>query len=79
MRKIKGKKNLTGEYIKKHRMYKKLNRSDLSKQLQLIGINMLPDDIYKIETNRVMLKDFELIAIAQILDMDMNILKNLIA
>ena len=72
MRKINGKKNLLGVYIKECREIKKLNRNDLSKKLQLLGINLLTDDIYKIETNRVMLKDFEFVAIAKILDIDMN-------
>ncbi len=72
MRKINGKKNLLGAYIKECREIKKLNRNDLSKKLQLLGINLLTDDIYKIETNRVILKDFEFVAIAKILDIDMN-------
>lgn len=72
MRRIDGKKNLVGAYIKKCREIKKLNRNDLSKKLQLLGINLLTDDIYKIETNRVILKDFEFVAIAKVLNIDMN-------
>lgn len=79
MRKYNGNKNLLGAYIKECRESKKINRNDLSKKLQLIGINMLTDDIYKIETNRVMLKDFEFVAIAKILDIDMNVAKNFIS
>lgn len=78
MRKINGNKNLMGNYIKECREKKKLNRNDLAKQLQLLGINMTLDDIYRLETNRVMLKDFELVAIAEILDFDLNIAKELI-
>ena len=78
MRKINGKKNLLGEYIKQCRENKKLNRNDLSKKLQLLGINLLTDDIYKIETNRVILKDFEFVAIAKVLNIDMNEAKKLI-
>lgn len=75
MRKYNGKSNLSGQYLKEKRLEKKLNRSDLERELQLIGLNMSVDDIYRIETNRVLLKDFELIAFSIVLDMDLNELK----
>lgn len=77
MRKINGKSNLCGEYLKNKRMEKNLNRSQLEKKLQLLGLSITVDYIYRIETNRIILKDFELIAFSIALDINLNELKNL--
>ena len=75
MRKVKGKSNFSGEYLRTKRLCKKLNRTEMARELQLIGLNISIDDIYRIETSRVLLKDFELIAFALVLDIDLNELK----
>lgn len=77
MRKINGKSNLCGEYLKNRRIEKNLNRSQLEKKLQLLGLSITVDYIYRIETNRIILKDFELIAFSLALDINLNELKNL--
>lgn len=43
----------------------------------LYGLNVSVDYIYRVETNRVMVKDFELIAFAIVLKFDLNDLKSL--
>ena len=75
MRKVKGKSNFSGEYLKVKRLDRKLNRTEMARELQLIGLNISIDDIYRIETSRVLLKDFELIAFSLVLDIDLNELK----
>lgn len=77
MRKINGKSNLCGEYLKNKRIEKNLNRSQLEKKLQLLGLSITVDYIYRIETNRIILKDFELIVFSIALDINLNELKNL--
>ncbi len=77
MRKINGKSNLCGEYLKNRRIEKNLNRSQLEKKLQLLGLSITVDYIYRIETNRIILKDFELIVFSLALDINLNELKNL--
>ena len=77
MRKINGKSNLCGEYLKSKRIEKNLNRSQLEKKLQLLGLSITVDYIYRIETNRIILKDFELIAFSIALDLNLDELKNL--
>lgn len=77
MRKINGKSNLCGEYLKNRRIEKNLNRSQLEKKLQLLGLSITVDYIYRIETNRIILKDFELIAFSLALDINLNEFKNL--
>ena len=41
----------------------------------LYGLNVSIDYIYRVETGRVMIKDFELIAFAIVLKFDLNNLK----
>ncbi len=77
MRRINGKSNLCGNYLKDKRLERQMNRSDLARELQLLGLNMSVDDIYRIETNRVILKDFELIAICIALDISLDEFKKL--
>ena len=45
-------------------------RSKLSDELMLIGIDINYDSIYKIEKGRRIVKDFELSAIAKLLEVD---------
>lgn len=78
MRKVNGKKNLCGEYLKKCRLKKGYNRTQMATELQLKGLSMTIDDIYRIETNRIILKDFELIIYAIVLEIDLNELKGLL-
>ncbi len=67
-RKYNGKSNIIGEQLKILRKSKKLSQSDLSNKLMLLGIDINPDSIYKIEKGRRIIKDFELSAICLILD-----------
>ncbi len=70
MKKFKGKKNAYGEIIKQYREQKGFSRAVLSRELDLMGIPMSPDEIYRIENQKLSLKDYELIAICTILDID---------
>ena len=70
-------KNITSELIREARLNKKLSRIQLSNQLELYGVYLDRGEIRLIENNDLMLKDFELVAIAKILDLDLNLLKKL--
>lgn len=70
MRKYNGLPNISGKTIEKYRLEQNMSREDLAEKLQLMGINIDRSHIYRIETGRVMLKDFELIAICKILNID---------
>ena len=48
----------------------------LSQLLDTYGIYINTDELLRIEKNQLLVKDFELVAIAQILDIDLNQLKN---
>ena len=70
-------KNITGEIIKENREKQKISRIQLSNKLELLGIYLDRNEIRLIENNELMIKDFELIAIAKILNIDLNNFKTL--
>lgn len=76
MRKFNGKSNIAGEIIEKYRIEKNMSREELANQLQLLGINIDRTSILRIEQNKVILKDFELIAICKILKINYKNLEN---
>ncbi len=78
MRKYEGKSNVSGEFIERILREKNMTKEDLCRKLQLNGINIDRWHLYKIINGKVILKDFELIVILDILDVDFNNLKNLI-
>lgn len=78
MRKYEGKSNVCGELIAKVLHDKNITKEDLCRKLQLSGINIDRWHLYKILDGKVILKDFELIIICKILDIDMNDLKSIV-
>ena len=78
MRKYEGKSKVSGEFIERILREKNMTKEDLCRKLQLNGINIDRWHLYKIINGKVILKDFELIIILNILDVDFNNLKNLI-
>lgn len=78
MKKFKRKKNAYGKIIKQYREQKGFSRTVLSRELDLMGIPMSPDEIYRIENQKLTLKDYELVAICIVLDIDYENLKEII-
>lgn len=78
MRKYEGKSNVSGEFIERILREKNMTKEDLCRKLQLNGINIDRWHLYKIINGKVILKDFELIIILNILDVDFNSLKDLL-
>lgn len=72
MRKYNGKSNVSGKIIENYRNNKNMTRDDLAKQLQLLGINIDRTGILRIENNKIILKDFELLAIITILNINIE-------
>ena len=68
-------KNITGDIIKEYREKSGLSRDKLSSKLALMGITLYGNDIYLIENNKRTIRDFELIAICKILNIDCGDLK----
>lgn len=67
-RKFEDNSNVSGNIIMRLRKEKKWSRATLSNKLMILGIDINYDGIYKIENGRRIIKDFELSAIAKVLD-----------
>ena len=78
MKKFEGNKNLTGSSIKRLREEKRVSRQQLAIKLELLAIYLTRNDIYRIEKNILPIKDFELLGIAKVLNLDLNDFKELL-
>lgn len=67
-RKYDNKSNVIGKEIEKLRKQNNLSRAALSNKLMILGIDINYDSIYKIENGRRIVKDFELSALAKVLN-----------
>ena len=63
-----GKKNICGERIKEARKKMKLSQSDLAARLQLCGVTIERDSVSRIEIGTRFVADYELKALARILN-----------
>lgn len=78
MKRFNDNRNVIGDLIKTYREKKHYSKMDLSRKLELLGIELDRFELYKIETNKKSVKDFELIALCIVLDIDFEDLKKLI-
>ena len=70
------KSNVIGNLIKEYRLKKKLKKSEVCRKLQLHAIYMDPTELNRMETGRMIIKDFELIGLCKVLEIDYDDLKN---
>ena len=68
VKKLNGKSNVIGKNIKKYRELRNLTQRELSNKIALLGIDIYHSDISQIENQKLLLKDFEIIAICKILN-----------
>lgn len=78
MKKYNGQANVSGKIIEKARIKKGISKEDICRKLQLIGINMDRTEIYRMEKGKMIIKDFELVALCKILDINYTELLNTI-
>ena len=79
MKKFNNKPNIIGQLIKSARTKKNFTKVDLCRELELLGIEMSRNEIYRIENNQMIVKDFELVAFCIVLDINFNDLKKFFA
>lgn len=72
MRKVGGKSNFCGNLIKNARNSANMKEEEVARKLQLEGLNVDKSFISKVESSSVILKDFELLLIAKVLNIDLN-------
>ena len=78
MKKFNNNRNVIGNTIKKYREKKNYTKTELSHKLELLGIELDRFELYKIETAKTSVKDFEFIGLCIVLDIDFSELKKLI-
>lgn len=78
-KKFDGKPNVAAEIITNARLAKNYKKVDVCNKLQLFDVYLHRNEYSRIENNLRSLKDFELIAICIVLDIDMEKLKKLIS
>lgn len=76
MNKYKNRSNISGKVIQSSRIQHNLSLEKLSNKLELIGVTLYLNDLYLIEKEQRIVKDFELMAISEILEIDMKKIKD---
>lgn len=66
IRKLNNQVNVTGTNLRIIRTNSELSQQELCNKLALMGVDMYTSDIYEIENNKRLVKDFELKAFATI-------------
>lgn len=75
MKKYNDRPNAIGSVIAQARKRKGLSKTGLCRKLELLGVEFDRNEIYRIENYKMSVKDFELLAFAYVLDIDLNELK----
>ncbi len=77
MKKYKNEKsNVIGSLIKEYREKLKLKKVEVCKKLQLHAVYIDSTELNRMETGQMIIKDFELIALCKVLDINYDDLKN---
>lgn len=75
MKKFNEKRNIIGNVVKENREKLHYSKTELSHKLELLGVELDRFELYKIETAKTSVKDFELIALCIVLNIDFNEVK----
>ncbi len=78
MNKFYDKSNIIGDLIKNARENKGYSKCKLCRKLDLFGINLTAYDITRIETYKRIAKDFELVALCIVLEINFDDLKDIL-
>lgn len=70
MKKYDNKANVIGTLLKQHREAKGWNKEDVCRKVQLHGVYIHRVELYRMEQGISIIKDFELIALCEVLDID---------
>lgn len=72
VKKLNGKSNVIGKNIKKYRELRNLTQRELSNKIALLGLDIYHSDISQIENQKLLLKDFEIIAFSKALNISIE-------
>lgn len=78
MKKYENKLNVIGKILKEHRENMHLSKEEVCRRLQLHGVYINRIELYRMETQQMIIKDFELIALCKVLLINYEDIKHLI-
>ena len=67
VKKLNGRSNVIGKNIKKYRILNHFSQRELSDKIALLGVDIYHSDISLIENEKLLLKDFEIVAFGKVL------------
>ena len=70
--------NIIGPILHQTRKEKGLKKKDISARVGVLGITITEDEIYRIEANRMSVKDFEAVALCIAAEIDCKFLVDII-
>lgn len=73
MSKFKNAKNISGKKLRELRIKSNLTQQELAEKIQLEGVDISMKEISKIENNSRLVKDFELLAFAKVLNVSADL------
>ena len=79
MKKYEDKSNVIGKVLMEHSPNIRLSKEEVCRRLQLHGVNIDRIELYRMETEQMIIKGFELIALCKVLGIEANDLAELIA
>ena len=71
-KKLNNKSNIIGKNVKKNRIANNYTQEQLCKKLDLYGLNLYHSDIYLIEHNKRIVKDFETLAFSKVFNISLD-------
>ena len=72
MKKYNNKANIIGKLLLEHRKNKGLSKEEVCRRVQLYGIDIHRVELYRMEKGISIIKDFELVVLCNVLDIDYN-------
>lgn len=78
MKKYEEQSNVTGNLIKKARLILKLSKGEVCRKLQLHAVYIDRTELKRMEEGEMIIKDFELIALCKVLNIDYSMLDSMV-
>lgn len=76
IKKIKNKSNIIGENVKQYRLANNYTQEELCIKLNLYNLNLYHSDIYLIEHNKRVVRDYEALALSKVFNITLDELYN---
>ena len=71
-KKINDKANIIGSNVRKYRLLNNYSQEELCKKLDLYGLNLYHSDIYLIEYNKRIVRDYEALVFSKVFNITMD-------